>query len=70
MRQFTSSLQTSTSLYPHEPHNFDGNLRAVGWRHGLQVIAASTSTLFFMGLFVIIITLVIVTIIIIILLLS
>ena len=67
MSQFTSSLQTSTSLYPYEPHNFDGNLRAVGWRHGLQVIAASTSTLFFMGLFVIIITFVIVTIIIILL---
>ena len=64
MRQFPSSLQTSTSLYPYEPHNFDVNLRAVGWRHGLQVIAASTSTLFFMGLFVIIITFVIVTIII------
>ena len=26
-------------------------LRAVGWRHGLQVIAASTSTLFFLGMF-------------------
>ena len=25
--------------------------RAVGWRHGLQVIAASTSTLFFLGMF-------------------
>ena len=26
-------------------------LRAVGWRHGLQVIAASTSGLFFLGMF-------------------